>query len=128
MSALFKLHEYTIYDYTKNIVVPSYKVNEQYVYNEWTDSNYKVHRDPHRKKVSGSFTLKFFDKNEFDDFFVHLNTSKELDGSNLCTFYVNNINDVVTDYYHIDIEPENTKPFIGTAHEYEGFEVSIEEV
>lgn len=120
---LFKMGDKNL---TSNITVPSYKVNRQPSYNEWTDANHTRHRDIYRWVIRGTFTLLFVKQEDYFEFITLLETITEADGSTPVSIYVNNLNKVVDTKVFITIDPANTLPFYG-ARSYEGFEVTIEE-
>lgn len=125
-------HDETVnIDYTSNITVPSYKVNEVDISDDWEDGNRKKHKNIVRTQVKGNFTMKFFDISSFNTFFETLNANKIATGDNsgavLITAYIQNKNITKSFYAFIDADPADTLPLMGSA-DYEGFEVQIEEV
>lgn len=118
-------------DFTSNITVPSYKVNEVDISDDWEDGNKKKHKNIVRTQVKGNFTMKFFDIPSFNHFFEVLNANKIATGDNsgavLINAYVQNKNIVKSFYAFISADPADTLPLIGNT-DYEGFDVSIEEV
>lgn len=117
-------------DFTNNITVPSYKVNDFDIAEEWEDGNKKKHKEIVRSQVKGSFTLKFMDAQSFNHFFEVLNANKVLTGDNsgavLMNVFVQNKNIVKSIYAFVTADPANTLPYMG-AKNYEGFNVQIEE-
>lgn len=113
-------------DLTNNILVPTYKINSQPSYYEWTDANYTKHRDIRRRVIQGTFTIKFVKQEDYFDFITLLENNTGTDGSTPVSIYVNNLNKVSDTTVFITIDPENTLPLYGT-RKYEGFQVSIEE-
>lgn len=63
-------------DITRHIIAESYAVNEEDVYNEWTDANKVTHRDVVRQKIAGAFTLKFNTEEEYSSFVNLIKTSR----------------------------------------------------
>ena len=59
-----------VMDLTNYIVVPSYQVNLQDVYDEWDDNNKVHHRDLTALKIKGSFQVKFETLEEFQTFMI----------------------------------------------------------
>lgn len=114
------------HDYTNNLVVPDYKVNEEDVYEEWDDGNNITHRDVFRQRVSGSFVMFFASQIEFDDFFKVLNDNKQKGGYVPASLYVTNKNELHSGNYYFSAKPANTKPLYGMK-EYEGFVVDVSE-
>ena len=76
-------------DYSANVVSGSYKVNNDPVYNEWTDGNGIVHRQKVRDKVVGSFDMFFRSLSDYNDFLTVLNNATS-DEQTLLTVSVNN--------------------------------------
>ena len=114
-------------DYTSHITVSNpYTVNKEDVYEEWTDANYKKHKELLRSRVAGSFTMLFNDPNEYLSFLSLLNEMKEADGTTLASFYCNNIDDVVTSRYFITCTPANEMPFMGVKS-ISGLSITVEE-
>lgn len=115
-------------DLTPFIPVPTYKVNQFDVYEEWTDANHKKHREIVRTQIKGTFTLLFRTPAEFDFFMNSYQTLKKQDGTvPVHATTVNATSLAMTPVYvYMDFDPANTKPFMG-AKSYEGFEVTIEE-
>lgn len=114
-------------DLTRFIMVPSYKVNEFNIGEEWTDANESDHRDIVRTRVQGSFTLKFHTEDEYWDFMDLVNNNKTSGDYLLVTLFLNNKNKVVSKNIFIDFEAANTLPYFGIK-EYSGFDVTIKEV
>lgn len=113
-------------DYTKHITVPSWKVNSFDIYETWEDGNWVTHREKHRSKVKGTFTMYFDDITEFDNFMNALQTQKTSEGYIIATVYVTNLNTTKSGNFYIDCDPANNKPlFDKTRHD--GFDVTIEE-
>ena len=83
-------------DFTQFITVPSWKVNEVDVTEDWEDGNRELHQYIVRTQVVGTFTLKFFKEADFHRFFEVLNTNKITTGKNsgavLATVYLQNKN------------------------------------
>lgn len=123
--------EFISIDFTSAITVPSYKVNEFDVSDDWKDGNGVKHKNIVRTRVEGKFTFKFQSVEDFNNFFTVLNENKiatgDYSGSVLANVYVQNKNVVRTTYVFVDADPEDTLPLIGNA-DYDGFEVTIEEV
>lgn len=116
-----------IHDYTKCIKMPTYKVNEIDVYNEWIDANGKNHRDIYRTSIEGSFTLWFDDIELYEQFLNDINVvSKSLDGSCLFQVYLNNKLDVRKSNFYVDMQLVNVVPYFGSKV-HDGFEVTIKE-
>lgn len=115
-------------DFTHHITVPSYKVNKNQSYEEWTDSNYVTHREITRTKVSGNFKLLYDEIVELDEFFDTIEALKAAsdDGSIEATVYLNNLHTTETVHVFVSYSPSNEKPFF-QKQKVSGFEVTIEE-
>ena len=127
-------------DYTRFITVPSYKVTSKPVTKEYSDINQITHKEFIRNKISGSFTLKFFDDSSysevethksaaenFQEFFEYYQQLKSNSGLITITVYVNNLNSTKEIQAYIDMEPSNTMPYMNSGKSYEGFDVTITE-
>lgn len=114
-------------DYTNNIKVPTYTVNQIPNYINWTDATYHNHRYLARKTVSGTFTI-WFDIPE--DYFEFLDTVRN--NTNTLGYipnvevYCNNINNVVVADIFLDMNPANDLPYYG-AKPHDGYQVTIQE-
>lgn len=128
MSQLFTINST---DFTPFITVPSYKVNEFDISDDWEDGNKRKHKYIVRTQVKGSFTMKFQKSTDFNNFFSVIDTNKvtsgEYSGACLASVYVQNKNTVKSVYVYISADPADSLPVLGTADD-EGFEVTIEEV
>ena len=117
-------------DYTQHITMPSYKVNEFDETIDWVDGNKRKHKHIVRTRIKGSFTMKFLNVEDFDEFFETLEANKigsgDHSGAVLCTVYLNKKNITKSAYLFIDTDPANTRPYIGVK-KYDGFEVKVEE-
>lgn len=130
MSALFIINGT---DLTSHITVPSYKVSEFPVYEEWKDANKVTHRDVIRYRVQGSFTMYFDTDAEYWDFINLIEENRTLDDYVIATVALNNKKDlnnrepkIVTKSFYISFDPVNNGPlYQRKAHE--GMEVTIEE-
>lgn len=125
-------------DYTRFITVPNYKVTSSPVTKEYTDINEVTHKEYIGDKISGSFTLKFFDDASYDenyegktasenfqDFFNAYNQLRDANGLIEIQVYVNNLNATQTIQAFMDMTPKNTLPYMEGGKEYDGFDVTI---
>lgn len=99
-------------DFTRHITAPSYEVNEESVYNEWTDANKDTHRDVIRNRVSGSFDVIFDNEPDLNTFINMINDKDKSDRVE-ATVYINNKAVVATKKFFIDFKPKNSIPFFG---------------
>lgn len=115
-------------DFTKHIKVPSWKVNKEDVYEEWTDGNYKKHREVTRQQIKGDFTLLFDEVDDLNQFFSTINALKvqHPDGYIPVRVYINNYNIQEDIYAVLEYTPSNEKPYFGRQN-VSGFTVKLEE-
>ncbi len=59
-------------DYTRNILLPTYIMNEQPVSESWQDANGITHSTTFRTKISGSFTMVFDSLTDYYNFMQEL--------------------------------------------------------
>lgn len=111
-------------DLTKHITMSSYNVNEEDVYTGWTDANRVDHRFVHRQRVSGKFTMKFTEKEEYFSFLELCKSNKTREGYITTKLYVNNLNQVKELDVFITFKPANNLPLYKNG-EYKGFEVNV---
>ena len=127
-------------DYTRFITMPSYKVNSKPVTKEYQDVNMTTHKEFIRNKVSGSFTLKFFDDSSYDEaysgrtaaqnfqeFFNDYERQRAANGLITITVYVNNLNTTKQIQAYMEMEPADTMPYMNGGKTYDGFDVTITE-
>lgn len=117
-------------DLTQYITVPSYKINKRPVFTDWQDGDLKNRQVVHRYCAEGSFTLLFNnieDYQEFLEFYIDARNDDNGDGCVQVWMYINNTNEVANTFVHMDFEPSDTMPFMGTK-EIDGIEVTIKEL
>lgn len=127
-SRMFIIHgdnNFTL-DLTQNIVVPTYKVSRQPVYEEWQDSNWTTHRDVVKKAAEGTFTLKFMDVLDYEAFENAIESYTETDGSINVDLYLNKTRELVNTNVFIEYDPVDNLPFYGVK-DYDGIEITIKE-
>lgn len=125
MAALFKIGET---DYTRHIVAPTYEVDLKPLYDEWVDANRVTHREVVRKRIEGTFTMKFYNISEYNEFLTTLHDSETLGGYVTCSLYANCTRTLYEDVdIFFDLKLPNEEPFISSGGEYEGFEVTVTE-
>lgn len=113
-------------DYSQNILMPSYTVNNQPLYEEWQDANGVMHRKKIRDKVSGTFDMFFNDIDEYAQFFNYVYGYMNDTLIVNLTVYVNNLRTTKTAQFFINIDPANNEPKITEDHD--SFTVEIQEV
>ena len=70
------------YDLSKHIPMGTYNVNVLEEFEEWTDSNYDIHRRLLRNRVEGTFDLLFKSISDYEDFLTVLTKAKTTTGQN----------------------------------------------
>lgn len=115
-------------DFTKNISLGSWKVNEFPVYSEWEDYAKIKHKHHHRDRVSGSFKLFFNKVEEWEEFLRIINENTNKAGYIQAQVFINNKN-IFTDpkYFFIEFDPSNYKPHMKFGKSYDGIDITIEE-
>lgn len=117
-------------DITRFIILGSWDVNEEDVYETWEDANRLAHRGVVRQKVKGSFDVKFYsiqDHEYFIDLLTNpLSFNNDSSGTINCTVYINNKNKTKTIDAFIDFKLKNYVPAISEDRD-PGFTVSLEE-
>ena len=113
-------------NYTRHILMPTYKVQREAVTKEWEDATYTKHKDLLRWRLKGSFTIYFDDKTEFDEFMDNLNNLRGVDNYIPASLYDNDTRTLKESYYDITISLVNDLPYYGQK-KHSGYEISIEE-
>lgn len=123
-------------DFTTNIVAPEFTINREPDYDSYEDCDYVTHKYIKRKKVSGSFSLKFYSMDDFEmeNTVIHgyrtfVNTVKDntnSDGSIELTLYLNNELIQYTGKFDMEYTAKNSIPLY-SVKDTEKIKVSIEE-
>ena len=117
-------------DFTQFIEVPSYRVNEVDVFDEWVDGNRVTHRHIVRTQGKGSFVFKFTNATDFNNFFAVIENNKirigDYSGAVIASLYMVNKNTVKSGYFFFEADPQDTLPILGQTG-WEGFEVTVTE-
>lgn len=113
-------------DYTKHIVMNSYKVQREPVTKTWEDATYTMHADLLRWRLAGSFTIYFDDRTEFTDFLNTLNNLRGVDNYVPATVYDNGTQTQKTSRFNFKLSLVNDLPYYGVK-KHEGYVVQIEE-
>ena len=116
------------HNFTQHIKVPSWKVNKEPKYEEWTDANYLTHREITRYQVNGTFTLVYDDISDFWEFFDLVESIKASNplGVVAMRVYLNNTGTTETINAFITYTLPNEKPHMNIGQLAE-FEVTIKE-
>lgn len=114
-------------DLTRYIPMGKYDLNNIVNYDEWTDSNYAIHRQKTDEKVEGDFTLKFPSIALYQNFVAFLATHKNKDtGAIACDVWCTNEFRVKSIYAFLDFEPANELPMLAD-NKSDGFTVTVQE-
>ena len=92
-------------DFSQSVVSGSYKVNEEDVYDKYTDANGREHRNIYRTRVSGSFNMLFRSGKGYQDFLTCMSESKTKGGYHPCKLAVNNKGTIVERDMFISFAP-----------------------
>lgn len=114
-------------DLTRYIPMSKYTVNSIKNYDEWTDSNYRRHRQLTDIKVEGDFTLRFPSIAKYQEFvdFIEANSSPTT-GAIKCDVWCNNTHETKGIDAFIDFAPQNDLPLLAD-NKSEGFTVTLSE-
>lgn len=93
------------YDATKHIVVPSYNVNTEEVYDEWKDGFGKTHRDIYAETTGGSMNMQFFTAAEFAAFRAAVDAVRSDYGYVTCQIWSNNRQELQTKEVFLTFAP-----------------------
>lgn len=130
MAKLFEipLSENTSLDITPFIVLNTYAVSTQAVYAEWTDGNCYERRGIKRRKLEGSFSVKFFSAKDYQDFLSAIENNR-VPGFDyiIANVYDNKKREVKEGAaVYLDYEPPNVEPAIGFSFNEE-IEITVTE-
>ena len=115
-------------DISKHIVVGTYQINAQDVFEEWVDGNYNNRREVIRDRVAGTFEVYFRNKDEYSEFVQLIEESKTEEGWMECEVAVNNRDKMYSNraIYIKKMEPMRDRAITGRDY-FPQFEVEIEE-
>lgn len=113
-------------DYTSNITVPSYDVNNKNIVTEWTDVTKTKHQDVLRTRLEGDFEMLFDTLEELDAFLDDV--ANNITTGNYIHAYVydNKSRQLIESDFFIDFELKNDRPFY-RVKAHDPFQVKIEE-
>lgn len=101
-------------DVTPFIVLNSYEVSSQPVYDKWNDGNGHERRAIKRRRLEGSFSVKFFSPSDYQAFLAAIEGEKVTGFDYLSVIaYDNKSRTVNTIEAYLDYEPINVEPSIG---------------
>lgn len=89
-------------DLTNYADIQNYNVNQEDVFEEWTDGNYVTHRVVTRTRISGTVKLGFKDATAWTAFQTLLTSQRSIEGYYPVTLYVNNTGSTVTTNAFLD--------------------------
>lgn len=110
-----------LFDATSFIVLNTYGISDQPDYQKWTDGNHHERRGLKRRRLKGSFSVKFFNQKDYQDFLSAIIKSRA-EGFDYITVniydnksreYIENVN------MYFDFEPINVEPSIGWSFDEE---------
>lgn len=114
-------------DLTRYIPMGKYRLNNVINYDEWTDSNYAIHRQKTDEKVEGDFTLRFPSIALYQDFVSFLNTHKDSEtGAISCDVWCTNEFRVKSINAFLEFNPQNDLPMLAD-NKSDGFTVVVQE-
>lgn len=117
-----------IYNLSRHIPMGSYNVNVMEEFEEWTDSNYDIHRKLLRNRVEGTFDLKFKSVEEYEGFLNVLTAAKATTGQNYIEMdaFCTNRGATYNKKFYYEFEPKNDLPQMADSKN-EAFTVTIKE-
>lgn len=117
-----------IYNLSRHIPMGSYNVNILEEFEEWTDSNYDIHRKLLRNRVEGTFDLKFKSVEEYEGFLNVLTAAKATTGQNYIEMdaFCTNRGAIYNKKFYYEFEPKNDLPQM-TDSKNESFTFTIKE-
>lgn len=102
----------------------SYDVNSAPLYESWTDANGIQHRNIYRQKISGTFTLEFWNATDYASLITALGGAT--DGYCAVSCHINNLGTDTTCNLFISMKPTFTKNRVGQILKWEAV-CSVEE-
>lgn len=114
-------------DITPFIVLNSYKVSTQPEYDTWKDGDYTERRGIKRRKLKGTFSVKFFSGKDFNDFLTTIEGARTSGDYIIATVYdvkAKNIKENALVFF--DYDPPDVYPSAGLS-DTEEIEVTITE-
>lgn len=122
---MFKLN-YTE-EYGDKILMDTYNVNQNDVYTQWEDANGDHHRSIYKKRISGNFTMKFSNLQEYKTFLADVERFKTNGGYVRVNLAVNNLDEERNAKMYINYQSIRTRNSNYTKG-YLEFSVNVEEV
>lgn len=102
------------YDLSKHIPMGSYNVNVIEEFEEWTDSNYDIHRKLLRNRVEGTFDLKFKSIADYETFIDVLALAKATTQQNYIEMdaFATNKGMIYNKKFYFEFAPKNDLPMM----------------
>lgn len=114
-------------DLTRYIPMKKYNINVTENYEEWTDSNYTIHRQKTDEKAEGDFTLRFPSISLYQQFVNFLETNKDSStGAISCSVFCMNKYAVRNIYAFLTFNPADELPLLAD-NKSDGFSVVLQE-
>ena len=113
-------------EYGDKIIMDTYNVNLMDVYTQWEDANGKYHRSIYKKRISGSFNMKFASLGEYQAFLTNVQNNTQNGGYVPVVLAVNNTNSESSAEMFISFQPVQTRNNNYTKG-YMEFGVNVEE-
>lgn len=116
------------YDLSKHVPMGTYNVNVLEEYEEWTDSNYDIHRKLLRDRIEGTFDLLFKNIADYEDFLTVLTKAKTTTGQNYIEMdaFCTNKGASYNKKFYYEFAPKNDLPSMADSKN-EAFTVTIKE-
>ena len=117
------------FDVTPFIVLNTYAVSSQPVYEDWEDGYCHARRAVRRRKLQGSFDVKFFNQKDYQDFLSTVESARVTGFDYIVANVYDNKSRTVhsTVNIYFDYEPANLEPSVGYSFNEE-FSIDVEEV
>lgn len=113
-------------DYSKFVIVGTYRVNSHDIYEEKTNANKQFLRRKIRNRINGAFTMLFTTPEEYSEFVSNWWNSQGNSGESRVGIWVNNMLTFKETTVYLSFEGVNDIPFLGIK-KTDGLEVTIEE-
>lgn len=120
---LFKIGDL---DITPFIVLNTYTISSQPDYDTWKDGNSTERRSVKRIRLKGEFSVKFFNRTDYNNFLDTIETNKTTGDYIYVTVYDNKLKNIKTTNVFMDYEPANLEPSVGWSFNEE-IEVKVTE-
>lgn len=116
------------YNLSRHIPMGSYNVNVLEEFEEWTDSNYDIHRKLLRNRVEGTFDLLFKSIADYETFLDVLALAKATTGQNYIEMdaFCTNKGAIYNKKFYYEFAPKNDLPNMADSKN-EAFTVTIKE-